>query len=349
MMNNIRKLAILFSLLLGLAGGLLGQVSAAAAPLKICATVPELGSLAQTIAGDRAEVRVFAKGNEDVHYLDAKPSFIKALSEADLFIQVGMELEAGWAPFLLQNARNARIQQGAEGYLDASTVIAPLEVPAGVVDRSMGDIHPHGNPHYLTDPLNGLKVAMLIRDRLTALDPAGGPIYRDNFTALRQRMGELIIGRALATKYDFEKIALLYQHGKLADFLEQQGEAQLLSGWLRLLLPHYSEPILTYHKSWSYFARRFGLIVVDHLEPRPGIPPSPGHLKRVIDKGRDVGVQIVLQEPWQPRKPAALVAGKIGARLVRTAVSSAGNSSEYDYLAGIDGAVRAVADGLQDN
>lgn len=348
-MNNYRIGIALCCLLLGLASSLLGQDSAEAASLKVCATVPELGSLVRTIAGDRAKVTVLAKGNEDVHYLDAKPSFIKALSEADLFVQVGMELEAGWAPFLLQNARNARIQQGAEGYLDASTVVAPLEVPAGVVDRSMGDIHPQGNPHYLTDPLNGLQVAELIRDRLTALDPAGGSIYRDNFTAMRCRMGELMIGRELAAKYDFEKIALLYQYGKLADFLHQQGDGQLLGGWFGLLSPHSGAPIVTYHKSWPYFARRFRLTVVGQLEPRPGIPPSPRHLKEVIDKGRAVGVKIVLQEPWQPRKPAALVAGKIGVRLVRTAVSSAGNDLGYDYLAGIDGAVRAIVHGLNGN
>jgi zinc/manganese transport system substrate-binding protein len=149
-LNRFFRVGLLTALLLPVAG-LFWTGTAGAAPLKICTTVVELGSLARTVGGDRVEVTVLAKGNEDVHYLDAKPSFIKVLSEADLFIQVGMELEAGWAPYLLQNSRNARVQPGGGGYLDASTVIAPLEVPTGVVDRSMGDIHPEGNPHYLTD------------------------------------------------------------------------------------------------------------------------------------------------------------------------------------------------------
>jgi zinc/manganese transport system substrate-binding protein len=128
----------------------------AAAPLKVCATVPELGGLVRAVGGDQVAVTVFAKGTEDPHYLDAKPSFIKALSQADLFVQIGMDLEAGWAPLLLRSSRNARVQPAGRGFLDASVIIAPLEVPAGPIDRSMGDIHPQGNPHYLADPLAGL-------------------------------------------------------------------------------------------------------------------------------------------------------------------------------------------------
>jgi ABC-type Zn uptake system ZnuABC Zn-binding protein ZnuA len=345
LLNRFFRAGLLAALLLPVAG-LFWTGTAGAVPLKVCTTVVELGSLARTVGGERVEVTVLAKGNEDVHYLDAKPSFIKVLSEADLFLQVGMELEAGWAPYLLQNSRNGRVQPGGSGYLDASTVIAPLEVPTGVVDRSMGDIHPEGNPHYLTDPLNGLKVAALIRDRLAALDPAGGAIYQKNYMSLRRRMAELMIGRQLAAKYDFEKIALLYQHGRLAPFLQQQGEEKLLGGWLGDLLPSFGAPVLTYHKSWPYFVQRFGLIVVDQLEPRPGIPPSPGHLKQVIDKGRAAGVRIILEEPWHPQKPARLVADKIGAKVVRAAVSVAGTKSDYDYLAGVDEVVKGVAEGL---
>ncbi|MEZ4600903.1 MAG: metal ABC transporter substrate-binding protein [Syntrophotaleaceae bacterium] len=339
---SVAALLSWFLLLVGLA--MPGAVLAA--PLKICATVVELGSLASSVGGDRVSVTVLAKGNEDAHYLDAKPSFIKLLSEADLFIQVGMELEEGWAPYLLQNSRNARVQPGEKGFLDASRVIAPMEVPSGTLDRSMGDVHPHGNPHYLTDPLNGLKVAALIRDRLAALDPAGREIYEGNYKTLQNRMGELMIGRELAGKYDFEKIALLFQYGKLSAFLKQQREENLLGGWLGTLQPFHGSPALTYHKSWPYFARRFGLSIIGQLEPRPGIPPSPSHLKRVIDKGRQAGVRVVLVEPWHPVKPAGMVADKIGAKVVRAAVSSTGRQSDYDYLAGVDGVVKAVAAGL---
>lgn len=140
-------------------------------PLPVAATVPELGSLVREVGGDLVAVTVFAKGMEDPHFVEAKPIFIKMLSQADLFIQIGMENEAGWAPVLLQNARNSRILPGARRFLDASTAIVPLDVPTGPVDCSLGDVHAAGNPHYLLDPVNGLKAARLIRDRLIELRP----------------------------------------------------------------------------------------------------------------------------------------------------------------------------------
>ena len=148
-------------------------------PVQVCATVPELGNLAQEIGGDQVKVTVFAKSQEDPHFIEAKPSFIKALSQADLFLQIGMELEIGYAPVLLQNARNSRVLIGAPGYVDASKVITPMEVPTGIVDRSMGDVHPQGNPHYLLDPLNGLLVARLIRDRLIEVRPEKKPFFEE--------------------------------------------------------------------------------------------------------------------------------------------------------------------------
>src|SRR4030042_1374833 len=147
--------------------------------LQVCATVPDLGNLAQEIGGDQVKITVFAKSQEDPHFIEAKPSFIKALSQADLFLQIGMELEIGYAPVLLQNARNSRVLFGAPGYLDCSKAITPLEIPTGVVDRSMGDVHPLGNPHYLLDPLNGLRVARLIRDRLIELRPEKKPLFEE--------------------------------------------------------------------------------------------------------------------------------------------------------------------------
>src|SRR5574337_1385956 len=159
-----------------------------AEPIQVCATVPDLGSLAREVGGNQISVTVLAKGTEDAHFIEAKPSFIKALSQCDLYIQVGLDLEIGWAPVLLQNARNAAILPGGRGYLDASRVITPLEVPTGPVDRSMGDIHPLGNPHYLSDPVNGLKVARLIRDTLVALRPEGKPYFDDHFIAFNLRL-----------------------------------------------------------------------------------------------------------------------------------------------------------------
>ena len=160
------RLVLMPALLLGII--LTGvQASRAAPPLEVCATIPDLGSLAKEIGGDQVKVTVFAKGPQDAHFMQARPSFIKALSRADLFLQAGLDLELAWVPRLLQGARNANVLLGASGFLDASTAITPLEKPAGLIDRSLGDVHPLGNPHYLLDPVNGLLVARAIRDRLS--------------------------------------------------------------------------------------------------------------------------------------------------------------------------------------
>lgn len=317
-------------------------------PLKVCATVPELGGLIQAVGGDQIALTVFAKGTEDPHYLDAKPSFIKALSQADLFVQVGMELEAGWAPLLLRSSRNARVQPGGSGFLDASGAITPLEIPAGPVDRSMGDIHPQGNPHYLANPLSGLKVAALIRDRLAQLRPEAAGLFAQRYEAFRKRLAEAMVGPNLAGKFEIEKLSLLHQQGKLTDFLRQQGELEALGGWLGRLQPFFGARIITYHRSWPYFAQGFGLVIVGQLEPKPGIPPGPNHLLELIHTAQAQKTTVILMEPWLQRKPADLVAEKTGARVVQAAVSVAGSTDDYDYITAVDGVIRRLAEGLGD-
>jgi ABC-type Zn uptake system ZnuABC Zn-binding protein ZnuA len=319
----------------------------AAPPLKVCATVPELGGLVRAVGGDQVAVTVFAKGTEDPHYLDAKPSFIKALSKADLFVQVGMDLEVGWAPLLLRSSRNARVQPGGRGFLDASVVIInTLEVPSGQVDRSMGDIHPQGNPHYLADPLNGLKVAALIRHRLAELRPEASGLFSQRYEAFRTKLAEAMVGPGLAGKYEIEKLALLHQQGRLPDFLRQQGDLEALGGWLGRLRPFSDARILTYHSSWPYFAERFGLVIVGQMEPKPGIPPGPGYLLEVIRTAKARKATVILMEPWLSRKPADLVAEKTGAKVVQAATSVAAGPAVYDYLAAIDEVVRRLVEGL---
>lgn len=319
---------------------------AAKAPLQVCATVPELGSLATEIGGERVRVTVFAKENEDPHYLDARPSFIKALSDADLFIQVGLELETGWAPLLLKSSRNHRVQEGTPGYLDASRVITPLDIPTGVIDRSMGDVHPEGNPHYLADPLNGLKVAALIRDRLAALRPADQEYFRARYEDFRSRLGAMMVGETLANKYDFEQLARLHEHRKLDAFLADQGDTPLLDGWLGMMLSHRGKKIITYHQSWPYLAHRFELSVVATLEPKPGIPPGPGHLLKVIQSAQSGAASVILMEPWLDKKAADFVAGKLGARVVQAATSSTRGEGPYSYLNAMDRIIRLLTEGL---
>jgi ABC-type Zn uptake system ZnuABC Zn-binding protein ZnuA len=210
----------------------------------------------------------------------------------------------------------------------------------------MGDIHPQGNPHYLADPLAGLKVAALIRDRLAELRPEAVGLFSQRYEAFRQRLAEAMVGPKLATKYDVEQLGQLHPQGRLADFLRQQGDLEALGGWLGRLHPFFGTRILTYHSSWPYFAERFGLVVVGQLEPKPGIPPGPGYLLEVIRTAQAQKAALILMEPWLSRKPADLVAEKAGTQVVLAATSVAGGAEGYDYLAAIDEVVRRLAAGL---
>lgn len=319
----------------------------AATPIAVCATVADLGSLAREVGGDQVSVTVFAKGTEDAHFIEAKPSFIKALSQCDLYIQVGMDLEIGWAPVLLQNARNAAVLRGGRGYLDASMVIQRLEVPTGPVDRSMGDVHPMGNPHYLLDPLNGLKVARLIRDKLVELRPDRKPYFEDRYIAFSLRLGTALVGEKLAKKYDIEKLALLYEHGKLAPFLKGQGEASLLGGWLGRMLPHFGTKVVADHNMWPYFARRFGIAVIGFMEPKPGIPPTTKHLGTLVDLVRTERVRAVLTVSYYDPRHAQFISQQTGARIVNLAHQVGARDGTDDYLAMIDYNVREMAAALE--
>ena len=315
-------------------------------PLRVCATLPDLGSLAREVGGDQVTVTVFAKGMENPHFVEAKPSFVKALSKADLFVQGGLELEAAWAPVLLLNARNGKVQPGNAGYVDASAVITPLEVPTGSVDRSMGDVHPEGNPHYLLDPMNGLKVAKLIRDRLTELRPAGKSYFYDRYEMFRRKMAGVMVGEKLAAKYDIEKLALLYEQGRLGAFLKEHKDDALLGGWLGKMLPYYGTRVVADHNMWPYFARRFGISVKGFLEPKPGVSPTTSHLGNLVAKMRSEDIKIVIATPYFDAKALKFVAEKSGARIVNLAHQAGARQGADDYLGVVDHNVRALAAAL---
>jgi zinc/manganese transport system substrate-binding protein len=337
--------SLLAATLVPIGGNALAQ--GAAQPLRVAATVPELGSLVREISGDQVTVTVFAKGTEDAHFVEAKPSFIKTLSEADLFLQMGLELEMGWAPVLQQNARNAKVLPGARGFVDASAAIVPLDVPTGQVDRSQGDVHPAGNPHYLLDPVNGLKVARLIRDRLIELRPDKRHAFEQRYDAFRQRLGVALVGEALAQKYDPEKLATLDDAGKLADFLKVQGDADQLGGWLGVLRPYRGAKVVADHNLWPYFARRFGLAVVAFLEPKPGLPPTTKHLNEVIELMRAQRIRVVLANPYFDPRAAQLVAQQTGVRIVKMAHQVGARPGTDDYLQMVDYNVRQLAAALR--
>lgn len=315
----------------------------AAKPLRICATVPELGSLAEAVGGAEVTVTVFTKGTESPHFTVPKPSFVKALNACDAYVQVGLELEIGWAPALLQNARNAAVLPSGAGFIDASTAVAVLGVPNGTIDRSMGDVHPGGNPHYLLDPLNGLRVAALLRDRFSTLRPEAKQHFSERYDAFRQRLGVALVGEALSRKYDFEKLTLLAEHGRLVDFLDSQGETALLSGWLAVLRPHAGAKVVAEHDAWIYFSARFGVEVIAFLEPIPGVPPTTSHLGTVIERMRTEQVGVVLTTAYYDPRYARFVSEKTGAAVVAIAHQVAARPGTDDYLAMIDYNVTQLA------
>jgi ABC-type Zn uptake system ZnuABC Zn-binding protein ZnuA len=327
---------------------LLGLTAApAAAPaLHVCVTVPELSSLAKEVGGDYVQLSTFAKATEDPHFVEAKPSFIKTLSACDLYVQVGLELEVGWAPVLLQNARNAKILPGAPGYVDASSVITPVEIPTTPIDRSMGDVHPLGNPHYLSDPLNGLKVAALLRDKFSAQQPENTQYFTNRYMNFRQRMGAALVGESLSKKYEFEKLALLFEHGKLDEFLQSQGESALLGGWLALMNHHLGAKVVADHNMWPYFARRFGVMVIGFLEPKPGIPPSTAHLNALVQTMKVSGVKAVLAAAYYDPRYANFIAEHTGAKIAMMANQAGARPGTEEYLSMVDFNVQQIAGAL---
>ena len=254
----------------------------AEARLKVVATLPDLAAVAREVGGPDAEVTALSLPSQDPHFVDARPHLVLALNRADLLLLTGLELETGWLPTLITGARNARIQPGAVGYLDASTVVPLKQVPAGRIDRSMGDIHPGGNPHYMSDPRNGARVAKAVADRLAALDPA----HRAGYQARAKKLAAEALAVAKAQEARFKA------------------------------LPASKRRVVTYHQSLVYLLEWLQLEQVATLEPKPGIPPSPGHIASVLGTMRQRAVGAVLQEEYFPTTAAKLLAQKTQATLV---------------------------------
>ena len=326
---------------------LLACSAAHAKELKIVTTTADLGSIASAVAGDRATVRSICTGKDDPHFLQAKPSYIMMARDADLWIRVGMELEIGWETPVLDGARNRRIRVGNRGHLDVSERVLRLEVPSTRVTRAMGDVHPHGNPHYWLDPLNARIVAQTIADRLAEIAPQDADVLRGNLEAFQKALDERMFGKELVARLGGDKLWTLALKGTLFEFLDERQLAGELGGWQARMRPHAGAKIVTYHRSWTYFAHRFGLQVVAEVEPKPGIPPSPGHLVRVIDTVQAEGVGLILLEPFYSRASADMVAAKTGAIVAVCANSVDGEAAASDYLALMDLVVDRVSGALE--
>jgi zinc/manganese transport system substrate-binding protein len=313
-----------------------------ASPLEVVVTVPDLGDLVRVIGGDQVSVSVITKGPQDPHVVEPRPSLIRRLHDADLFIQTGMDLEIGWAPVLLQGARNPKILPGGRGHLDTSRVVTPLDVPGAGSNRSMGDLHPYGNPHYLTDPVHGLRVAALLRDKLGSLRPDERAGFEQRYEGFVKQALERLVGPELLASYAQDELVDLLDSGRLDAELSARGHADRLGGWLAQMRPYAGTRAVEDHQFWAYFANRFGIDLVTTLEPFPGIAPSTRQLSEVVETIRAEKIPLILSTTYFDPRHAEWVAKRTGARVVLLAHQAGARSGADGYLGAIDYNVRQI-------
>jgi ABC-type Zn uptake system ZnuABC Zn-binding protein ZnuA len=298
-----------FKMVLPAFAGLALSGSPALAQLRVVATTPDLAAVAREIGGDRVSVVALAKPTEDPHFVDAKPSFIVTLNRADALIEGGAELELGWLPPLLENSRNGKVAAGAPGRIVASEGIRLLEIPTSF-DRSKGDIHSLGNPHFMIDPVSVKTVARNIANHFAQIDPKSAAVYNANLAKFNSRLD-----------------------AKVAE-------------WQKQLAPFRGAKIVTYHRDFVYLAQRFGLTIVDELEPKPGIAPSPAHLAEVIGKMRANDVKVILVQPFQNRKTAETVARRTDAVVLDAPQQPGAARNTAGYFDMMDNLIDSLARGL---
>lgn len=269
---------------------------ARAAALKVVATTQDLESIAKEVGGDRIQTDSLAKGYQDPHFVEPKPSFILKLHSADLLIAVGRELEVGWLPPLVNQSRNPRIQPTGDRYLDASLTAHILEIPTGQITRAMGDVHPAGNPHYWLGPDNGRRIAKAIQQKLSEISPGDAAYFA----------------------------------GRYADFDKRLADAE--RRWQAAMAPYKGVKAVTYHRSWPNFTEAFGLNVIGYVEPKPGIPPSPSHTLELQQEMKRQNVKLILIEPYFDSKTPNAIARDTGAQVVVLAPSVGGAKDVTDYF-----------------
>jgi len=293
MLNRTRLAVLLIPLSLG---ALFLPSLAEAKKLTVVTATTDIAALAQEVGGEKISVESIAKGYQDPHFVEAKPSFLLKLRQADLLIVVGLQLEIGWLPPLINQSGNARIQVGAPGYLDASQFAEILDIPTGTVTRAMGDVHPLGNPHYWLDPENGRRIAKGIAGKLGDLDPSNTAYYQERFQ-------------------DFDK--------RLAA-AEQKWDAEMK--------PYHGRKVVTYHNSFPNFAKHFSLNVIGYVEPRPGIPPTPSHTIELIGLMKRENCKVILVEPYFDLKTPQAIARDTGGIVVQYLPSVGGEKQVTNYF-----------------
>jgi zinc/manganese transport system substrate-binding protein len=293
----------------------LGAVTAFAVPsaaqLRVVTSTTDLYDIARAVGGNRIAATHIGQGYEDPHFIQPKPSFILQLQKADVWAYVGLDLEIGWMPLLLDGAKNSKIRSGGSGHLNVSLVIPVLDVMRGNVDRSQGDVHPLGNPHYWLDPDNARKIAKLFRDKFAELDGENTPAYDANL-------------KAWEAKLDAAERAW-------------QDELAIIKG----------KPIVAWHTSWRYFAAYTDVNIVGFIEPKPGVPPSASHLASLIRTMKEKDAKVIIMEPFYDRKTADKVARETGAQVLVLPPSVGGLKGLDDYISVMRHDIQALATALK--
>ena len=298
---------------LALALTLFAGSALAQAKLKVVTTTADLASITREVGGERVDVTAVARGYQDPHFVEPKPSFLLLLKGADLLEVVGLDLEIGWLPPLIDQSRNNKIRPGSAGYLDLSRGVEILDRPAGAVNRSMGDVHPLGNPHYWLDPANAVRIAIQIERKLKELRPADAAYFTARLNTFKSRMND-------------------------AD-----------KRWRAALAPYRGVKIVTYHNSWPNFMRRYGLNVIGYVEPKPGVPPSPSHIFDLIGTMKQQKVKVIVMEPYFDHKTPQSVAERTSAKLIVLYPSVGGaKSGTDDYFSLFDMNVATLVKALKD-
>jgi ABC-type Zn uptake system ZnuABC Zn-binding protein ZnuA len=309
--------------------------------LEVCATTPDLGALARAVGGDRVAVTVFARGADDPHFAEPRPSHARALARARLLIETGLERESGWLPVLREQARNPAVAAGGAGAVVAAAAIVPLGAPQGHVDRSHGHVHAGGNPHFLLDPVQGWKVAKRLAARFAAADPAGAESYAARCGALARRLAAGLVGEDALGGHDGEAVLAGVEDGTVASVL---GRAP--AGWLGRLGPFAGRRVVADHDLWPYLARRYRLAVVGFLEPKPGVPPTTAHLAGLVETVRAQQVAAIIAVPYFDLRHARFLAERTGIPVAVLAHQPGALPGTDDYVDCCAQHVRALAQAL---
>lgn len=318
---------------------------------KIACTIPAVRSIAAEVAGDDFEVFALSKPDENVHTISPNPNLMRRVGSAELFIEVGLQLEI-WAPEVSNNSGNPKLFPGAPGHIVASAGISREEVPTGPISRAQGDVHPEGNPHIWIDPLRAVRMGENIAAALKKVSPDKAAAIDARLEKFRARIDEALFGAELVKLVGSKKLARLTHEGKLWAFL-QETEADgaklmtRLGGWLKRAEPLRGEAVIEFHRTWIYIAKLFGFEIVGSIEEKPGIEPGPKHLVGLVATMKARKVRLIIVENFQDSTKPRRIAEEAGAMVVTVPAQPGGEDGTDSYIAFIDRVVTKLLDGLK--